>query len=698
MKKLGISSAFLLALTPLFFSAQSVKAAESSENIESAKINESVKVQPIREVIKIKYNGLGGVAVWKSYSYASGLTGSYLGNNTRWQAFAIATNTDGTKWYNLGGNQWVKSDYVISDSNLGTVKSETNQPVTSLKPENAKIENQTGVVKIKYDGLGGVAVWKSYDTNQGLTGQYLPKDSSWQYFKVATTNNGTKWYNLGGNQWVKSDYAIEKSHSNVDVIEKSTQQQPVVIPQTLKNQTGVVKIKYDGLGGVAVWKSYNTSQGLTGHYLPKDSSWQYFKIAVMKDGTKWYNLGGNQWVKSDYVVDKSQPNGETTKKQEAGQSTVAPANLENRNGVIRINYNGLGGVAVWKSYDTNQGITGHYLSKGSSWQYFKVATMKDGTKWYNLGGNQWVKSDYAIDLSVPKKENVTPVQKSNDGMNVQDQTGVLSINYSGLGGVAVWKNYDTMQGLTGSYLRNGSSWQYFKVAVAANGAKWYNLGGNQWVMGQYVSLKYENPTGLNGNIVKDGNRYIFKNNTGEVLTGTIINGKQTFITDPYGGIYYVQNDAPVISQLPELPTGCEMTAVTMMLQYAGANVSKLQVANETPRSSNGNYGFVGSPYSSTGWWVFPTGIAPVVNKHLGTSQVMTGASIDAIKDKLIHGHLVVVWVANMNGFINHALTLTGYNNNGTLYYNNPWTGKKESMSVNEFMGKWTLDQKRALSY
>ncbi|MCW1069478.1 SLAP domain-containing protein, partial [Streptococcus anginosus] len=77
-------------------------------------------------------------------------------------------------------------------------------------------------------------------------------------------------------------------------------------------------------------------------------------------------------------------------------------------------------------YDTNQGITGHYLSKGSSWQYFKVATMKDGTKWYNLGGNQWVKSDYAIDLSVPKKENVTPVQKSNDGMNVQDQTGVLS--------------------------------------------------------------------------------------------------------------------------------------------------------------------------------------------------------------------------------------------------------------------------------
>ena len=48
-----------------------------------------------------------------------------------------------------------------------------------------------------------------------------------------------------------------------------------------------------------------------------------------------------------------------------------------------------------------------------------------------------------------------------------------------------------------------------------------------------------------------------------------------------------------------------MTAVTMMINYAGKSVSKFTVANETPRSSNGNYGFVGSPYKKTGWWVYP---------------------------------------------------------------------------------------------
>lgn len=136
----------------------------------------------------------------------------------------------------------------------------------------------------------------------------------------------------------------------------------------------------------------------------------------------------------------------------------------------------------------------------------------------------------------------------------------------------------------------------------------------------------------------------------------------------------------------------------MMLNYAGVNVNKLQVAQATPRSNDGNRGFVGSPYSTTGWWVFPTGIAPVVNRYLGTSQVMTGASMDAIKDKLLHGHLVVAWVANMNGFVNHAITLTGYNANSVIYYNNPWTGNKESMSQSSFISHWSLDSKRALSY
>lgn len=210
-----------------------------------------------------------------------------------------------------------------------------------------------------------------------------------------------------------------------------------------------------------------------------------------------------------------------------------------------------------------------------------------------------------------------------------------------------------------------------------------------------TSVANDNTTGQYVDYTNGKLYYI--NNQGTLQTGTFNADRATYYSDANGAIDHVFNNANVISQLPELPTGCEMTAVTMMLQYAGVNINKFQVAAETPRSSNGDYGFVGNPYSASGWWVFPTGIAPVVSRHLGHSQVMTGASLSAIQQKLLQRHLVVVWMANMNGFVNHAITLTGFNNWG-FTYNNPWTGRKESMSYGEFYSHWNADRQRALSY
>lgn len=202
-------------------------------------------------------------------------------------------------------------------------------------------------------------------------------------------------------------------------------------------------------------------------------------------------------------------------------------------------------------------------------------------------------------------------------------------------------------------------------------------------------------TGLT--LLPDG-RYVYYAANGQMQYGRVQAGRITYFTNrASGAIEGVYNDAEVIGQNPELPTGCEITAVTMMLRYAGKDVNKIQLAREMPRSNDGNKGFVGDPFSVTGWWIFPTGVAPVVNHHLGHSEVMTGASLAAIKTKLILGHLVVAWVANVNGFVNHAIALTGYQND-RLYFNNPWTARKESMSIAEFYQHWNQDAQRALSY
>lgn len=229
---------------------------------------------------------------------------------------------------------------------------------------------------------------------------------------------------------------------------------------------------------------------------------------------------------------------------------------------------------------------------------------------------------------------------------------------------------------------SGSAQSGFQVDVPVNTS----------VMHKVVKLIHRFAASADGN-----SNYVDYAQRVSIYSGRQTTGNKTITYDDNGNIVAVFNNAEVISQLPELPTGCEITAVTMMLRYAGYNVNKIQLANEMPRSNNGDYGFVGNPFSYSGWWIFPTGIAPVVRYYVGHADIMTGASLQTIKNHLINGHLVVVWVANVNGFVNHALALTGFDSNN-LFYNNPWTGRKESMSIGTFYQHWNADRQRAISY
>ncbi|MBM6773928.1 C39 family peptidase, partial [Ligilactobacillus agilis] len=239
--------------------------------------------------------------------------------------------------------------------------------------------------------------------------------------------------------------------------------------------------------------------------------------------------------------------------------------------------------------------------------------------------------------------------------------------------------------------------QHKTVYYAANGQMQY---GQQQINGAWYYFEEGSGAMVRGlKAIPSQGKIVYYGNDGKMKYGTFREGRITYYADNVSGaIHGVYNDAQVIAQRPELPTGCEITAVTMMLRYAGVNVSKTQLADEMPRSSNPDYGFIGNPYSIYGNWVAPGGVAPVINRHLGHSQIMTGASLQAIKDKLLlENHLVVVWFANINGFGTHTVTLTGYNND-TIYYNNPWTARKESMSLGTFYYHWNKDAQRAISY
>lgn len=142
--------------------------------------------------------------------------------------------------------------------------------------------------------------------------------------------------------------------------------------------------------------------------------------------------------------------------------------------VIKIKYVPNYGVAVWNA--PGQKTTGDFLPHGSSWKVTGQAFI-NGHVWYKVGLNRWVDSRYTENAASVVS---APVAATNM------QSGIVTVNWRDNEGVTVWN----MPGghATGKYLKNDSSWRFFKSAKF-NGEVWYNLGGNQWVPAKYVYVR-----------------------------------------------------------------------------------------------------------------------------------------------------------------------------------------------------------------
>lgn len=146
----------------------------------------------------------------------------------------------------------------------------------------------------------------------------------------------------------------------------------------------------------------------------------------------------------------------------------------------------------------------------------------------------------------------------------------------------------------------------------------------------------------------------------------------------------IKLQVPLIAQRPELPTGCEITAVTMMLQYAGADVTKVQLAREMPYDDHDcDKGFVGDPFTDDGNSIYPPALLPLITKYAGHATDLTGASLDELKQQLDSQHPVVIWVGEFDGFHTHALTLIGYDDQHVIV-NDCWTEEETHLTFQEF--------------
>lgn len=150
----------------------------------------------------------------------------------------------------------------------------------------------------------------------------------------------------------------------------------------------------------------------------------------------------------------------------------------------------------------------------------------------------------------------------------------------------------------------------------------------------------------------------------EPIALTVPPDMETTAPDPIPTAYSIP-DFPHIWQMPELPTGCEITALTMALQYYGYEVDKTTMAGEYlptvyPDFSYGEDGtlygpdmqknFAGDPFSDWGYVCGVPAILAAANNYLTEQSSIhiavdqTGASPESLYELVAQNIPVVVWV------------------------------------------------------
>ena len=167
-------------------------------------------------------------------------------------------------------------------------------------------------------------------------------------------------------------------------------------------------------------------------------------------------------------------------------------------------------------------------------------------------------------------------------------------------------------------------------------------------------------------------------------------------------MFYLQ--IPELLQKPELPTGCETTALTMVLQYEGFDVTKREIAVEylfyNREDDNLALGFVGDPFSSAGAGWFAPAVTVTADYYFQENEAdyraydISDTEMEDLLTYLAAGTPVMVWttmymeepqfgeeIGEYNDRLyrwygnEHCVVLSGFNREeGTIQVNDPLDG------------------------
>lgn len=174
--------------------------------------------------------------------------------------------------------------------------------------------------------------------------------------------------------------------------------------------------------------------------------------------------------------------------------------------------------------------------------------------------------------------------------------------------------------------------------------------------------------------------------------------KEILISSDYNCNHYTYCNLSVtpILQNPELPTGCEITSLTTVLNYYGFSVDKLFMAENYLKTgdigiTNPDIAFVGTPFSEYSFGCFSNVIKESATNYLGDNNSalsvidLNGYDFYEFKKYILDGHPIIFWATielrepyvscswnidnqEIDWLANeHCMVLIGFNNENSNY-------------------------------
>ena len=185
-------------------------------------------------------------------------------------------------------------------------------------------------------------------------------------------------------------------------------------------------------------------------------------------------------------------------------------------------------------------------------------------------------------------------------------------------------------------------------------------------------------------------------------------------------------NVPLENQMPDLPNGCEVTSLSMLMNYYGIKVSKNELAETIQHvdsfTDGGKYrgnphqGFVGHmTIANAGWCVYNEPLYNVARKYTSHIENITGSNFLSLLKLVSNGHPVMIittttfnkvnnmqtWDTN-TGKVNvtpssHACVITGYSKpKKVIYVNNPYGYKNQPVNWKNLQASYNQQGRQAL--